>query len=60
MSGSASILTVESCADLAGDLSRTARRIGLGSWGRERSGTFIPTITRNNGIARVMKRRQQL
>lgn len=57
ISRTVSILTVESCMDLAGVLSRTARRIGLGAWGRERSGTLIPTITRNNGMARVMNRR---
>ena len=44
----------------AGALSRTARRIGFGLCGREKSGTLIPINTRNKGIMRVTKRTERL
>jgi hypothetical protein len=55
-----SIFTADCNSVWTGVLSRTARRIGFGLCGREKSGTLIPTQTRNNGIMRVMKRRYRL
>lgn len=58
--GSTSIFTIDCSTLLAGVLSRTARRIGFGLCGREKSGTLIPVKTRKSGITRVMNRRYRL
>ncbi len=54
--GSTATFAIDSSILWAGVLSRTARRIGFGLCGREKSGTLIPINTRNKGIMRVMKR----
>lgn len=53
-------LTTDCAMVLACVSHRTARRIGFGLCGREKSGTRIPKTTRNNGIRRSMKRRKRL
>ena len=60
ITGSTSVFTTDCTIVRAEVFSRTARRIGLGLFGREKSGTLIPAKTRNNGIMRVMKRMQRL
>lgn len=60
MTGSATTFTTDGATVRAELVSRTARRIGVGLCGREKSGTLIPAHSRNNGIMRVMKRMQRL
>jgi hypothetical protein len=60
MTGSAPIFTTDCTIVRAVVFSRIARRIGLGLSGRDRSGAFIPTKTRNNGAMTVTKRMQRL
>lgn len=54
--GSISIFTIVFCSTSWGGESRTARRIGMGLCGREKSGTLIPKKTKHNGIMRVKNR----
>ena len=58
LTGSRSDFTTDCTIVRAVVFSRTARRMGLGLSGREKSGAFIPTKTINNGTMTVMKRMQ--
>lgn len=60
MIGAISDFSIEATIERVGDLSNTARRMGLGLCGREKSGTRIPTQTKNKGIMKVMKRTHRL
>jgi hypothetical protein len=60
MTGSRSVFTLDCTIVRAVVFSRTARRIGLGLSGREKSGAFIPTKTMNNGTMTVKKRMLRL
>ncbi len=55
MNGAISIFTMDLWTVSTGILFRTARRIGLGFCGQDKSGTFIPQNAKNNGIIRITK-----
>jgi hypothetical protein len=54
--GSRSVFTTDCTIVRPVVFSRTARRIGLGLSGREKSGAFRPAKTMNNGTMTVQKR----
>lgn len=55
MNGAISIFTMDLWTVSTGILFRTARRIGLGFCGQDKSGTFIPQNAKNSGITRITK-----
>ena len=60
MTGARSVFTTDCTIVRAEVFSRTARRMGLGLSGREKSGAFAPAKTMNNGTMTVNKRMQRL
>lgn len=58
--GSISIFTIDCFSVWADVLSNTARHIGFGLCGRDKSGVLAPASTSNRGIKRLMKRTHRI